>query len=1000
MTKLLISFSVIIIAISAGVCYHHADSSAGIKLTKSKTGTRYEEFAKAIEEEERLLRDPRTGKIPPGIRELEMAQAREIFFRQASNASIARVQANTYSYQGPNNLGGRTRSIAFDINDATSNTMIAGSVSGGVFRTTNGGTSWNRVSPNSNHFSVTTIAQDTRAEFTDTWYYGGGESLGNSASASGAFYFGDGVYKSTDNGLTWNKLASSNTGSLYAFDSRADFIHKIAVHPITGDIYMACAGAIRRSQNGGASWSDVMTTGVGFASNSCTDVLITSTGRVYVAFGGTNNSAASNGVWTSATGNAGSYTQISGSAIATPAGWNAYNAYGRIVLAVAPSNENLVFAIYYNNVTSNCTTPAAEAEFFKWDEATDTWTDLSSTLPDEGGCTAGNDPFAVQGGYDIAIAIKPDDVNTIVLGGTNVYRSVNGGTSWTRIGGYDDANGYDTYLNHHPDIHVLKFFPSNASQLVCGSDGGVHKTDISAGTVSWTALNNNYQTYQYYHVAIKQEAGVNDFIGGAQDNGTTVTTGGSTNFSPILGGDGVAVGFGSGAAPYKQFAGFQYGAIYRRNSSLAASFIEADLKPAGVVSNFVTYFLLDPDNPQNLYYSGTVSGNNKVLRITNASTANLTQWQTFDFNFDGYVHSMATTRGTYTPASRLYFGTGTGRLYRLNDPRNAALSEVPVDITPTGMVNMGTVISIAINPQNQNELLVTYSNYGTTNIWHTTDAGSATPTWTDVEGNLTLPSVRSAMIIRNSTSTEYYVGTSVGLYKATTLIGSGTVWNQEAVSEIGNAVVTGLSLRTVDNTFAIGTHGSGMWKGVAGVPLPVRLAEFTGVLKNNSVQLQWTTQHEQENAGFEIERSYNGQQFTKIGFVKGRGNSSVSSRYVFDDKDIALNENFYRLRQVDMNGSATYSAIVLVKNTLLANGGFRVLGNPFTHYIDLQLPKNISGNAVVSLIDMTGRIAYRQRIKNTEQRVRLMPPANLLRGAYLLQLADGEEQFSWKVIKE
>lgn len=801
--RLIVCFSCIfIVSIISSCKVTHVRSSGGIKVYE-KTEPE-SDFDKAVDEEINLLKDPHTGKIPPDARELELKQAKEIL--SAQNQSASSLSANTYTFQGPSNLGGRTRALAFDVADASGNTMIAGSVSGGVFRTTDGGANWTRVSSNAQQYTITAIAQDTRSGQTNTWYYASGEGLGNSAAENGAFYTADGVYKSTDNGLTWTRLTNSNTGSLFSFDNCNDLITRLVVDPTNGFIYAASLGQIIRSIDGGSNWSVVLGPGCS-TSSQVSDIVCTSTGRLYAALAG-NTTSPNDGVWTSTTGAAGSWTHIAGtSSSPNHANWNANNAYGRVVLAIAPSSENLVYALYYRNFTSNCAgTTGAEAEFFRYDQSLNSWTDLSATLPDESGCKNGNDPFAVQGGYDLVIAVKPDDANTVFIGGTNVYRSTNAGASWTRIGGYANTAGYSKYTNHHPDIHVLKFGPASNVVLYCGDDGGLQKADIT-GTVSWTPINNNYRTYQYYHVAIKQEAGVNDFIGGAQDNGTTVATGGGSSMNSVFSGDGAAVGLAAGSAPYIQYVCTQNGGVYRRLSNLAEDFLNADLSP-GVGSIFVTYFYLDPDNTENLYYGGTT----KLLRITNASTATSASWSTMSFTYSGAIRAMATTRGTYTTSSRLYIGTDNGTLYRITDPRNAALATTPTNITPTGMTGLGTIIGIAVNPSDHNEILVVYSNYGTTNIWYTANAGAASPTWVNAEGNLTLPSVRSCLITKSCSNTEYYVGTSTGLYKTGLINGASTVWTQEAVSEIGNSLVTSMALRTADNTFVIGTHGSGMWR--------------------------------------------------------------------------------------------------------------------------------------------------------------------------------------------
>ena len=787
---------------------------SGCKVTRLKTppdSFAYQhteagsDFDQAVEEEINLLKDPRTGKIPPDVRELELKQAKEILDKQKLSAS-GLASANTYTFQGPSNLGGRTRALAFDVADGTGNTMIAGSVSGGVFRTTNGGTSWTRVSTNAQQYTITAIAQDTRVGQRNNWYYATGEGIGNSAAENGAFYTADGIYKSTDNGITWTRLTASNTGSLFSFDNCNDLITNLVVDPTNGNVYAASLGQIIRSTDGGTTWGVVLGPGCS-TSSQASDIVCTSTGRLYAALAG-NVTSPNDGVWTSTTGAAGSWTHIAGTGSApNHANWNANAAYGRVVLAIVPSSENLVYAMYYRNFNSNCAVTAApEAELFRYDQTGNTWTDLSATLPNEAGCSNGNDPFAVQGGYDLVIAIKPDDPATIFIGGTNVYRSTNTGSSWTRIGGYALPTGYARYTNHHPDIHVLKFGPASTTTLFSGDDGGIQKADIT-GAVTWTPINNDYRTYQYYHVAIKQEAGVNDFIGGAQDNGTTTSIGGGSSMTAALSGDGAAVGLASGAAPYTQFVCTQNGGVYRRTSNLAEDFINADISP-GVGSIFVTYFYLDPDNTENLYYGGTT----QLRRITNATTSTAASWVTMGFVYSGTIRAMATTRGAYAATNRLYIGTDNGTLYRLTDPRNAATATVPANITPTGMTGGGTITGIAVNPTDHNEILVVYSNYGITNIWYTADASVASPAWVNVEGNLTLPSLRTCLITKSCSNTEYYVGTSTGLYKTGLMNGASTVWAQEAVSEIGNSLVTGMALRTSDNTFVIGTHGSGMWR--------------------------------------------------------------------------------------------------------------------------------------------------------------------------------------------
>ena len=795
----------------------------------------------ALEYEFNMIKDPATGTIPEGIFEAERVQADDILRSQESRRI---PEFASYNFIGPDNLGGRTRTVAYDVryNGGTNRTIFAGGVSGGVYKSIDDGASWNRKSPTGEHFSCTSIAQDPRPGFQDVWYYSVGEPAGNSASATGAFYSGNGVYKSTDNGETWKRLPASNTTALESFSTNADFILKIIVDPTNGNIYIAAIAAIRRSTDGGASWATVLN-GTLANARQTTDVIVTSNGTLYAGFAGTN-SAGADGVFRSTTGASGSWTRIAGVGSATnPPGWNANNAYGRVVLALAPSLESRVYALYYNNIDSDCAGVARpEAEFYYWDDLTTTWTDISATLPDEPGCLNGNDPFAVQGGYDLVIGVKPDDANTVFIGGTNAYRSTDTGATWTRIAGYNSPASYALYPNSHPDIHSFVFQPGSPTTMICGNDGGVQRTANNlAGTVAWTQINNGYRTYQYYYVANDPRTGNNKVIGGAQDNGTTRNVGGTgSQFESVFGGDGVSVGLSDPAASggtQFEYVGSQLGNIARRNAASGANF-GTNIRPAAATSGglFVTLFKLDPDNTQTLYYANA----NTLYRTTSASTVTPATWTPMTGIGTAVgtanITAIALTRGAYNSAtSSLFIGTSNGRVFRLDDPTGAAAATAaPVEISlgpgfpavvaPPGIARY--ISSIAVSPVNDDIIMATFSNYGVPSVFYTDNANAAAPTWTNVENNLTLPSYRSSAILNVGGTLEYFVGTSAGLYRITNLPVAG-MWTQEGPGMIGNAVVSNLDLRVSDNKLLVGTHGIGMLAAVPAAPTAAA-AEIAG----------------------------------------------------------------------------------------------------------------------------------------------------------------------------
>ena len=417
-----------------------------------------------IEHELTFQRDPNTGEIPYDKKQLEYENALTAMEKALTN----RTTSSTYVSRGPSNLGGRTRAFAIDRTDNTSNTIIAGGVSSGLFRTTDGGASWTKVSANDEIHNVTAVAQDPRAGFENIWYYATGERLGNSASL-GSFLFGDGIWQSTDGGLTWNQIPE--TSSVFtSFDSRLDLISSIEVSPINGDLLI---GAVARIYRWDGTTLSIELDQANSPGSTNTDIEITSSGRVYATFDGNETS---NGVWTSPTGN-GSWTRIARNG--SPSGWSAA---GRIVLGAAPSNDDIIYALYVNGFVQNeqTNTFGQEADLWQYDFGNDQWTEYYSKLPDEPGSNSeGNDPMAVQGGYDLVVSVKPDDENYVVIGGTNAYKiaDITTDPEFERIGGYNDNTGYFLYQQggdtHHPDIHALVFDPNNDKVLFSGSDGVV-----------------------------------------------------------------------------------------------------------------------------------------------------------------------------------------------------------------------------------------------------------------------------------------------------------------------------------------------------------------------------------------------------------------------------------------------------------------------------------------------------------------------------------------------
>jgi hypothetical protein len=821
---------------------------------------------KRAEWEFRRLRDPKTGRIPEGIARIEREWVRGMPIRVSgirveADGTNSVQAANTYIPVGPTQNGGRIRALAHDIryNGTTNQVILTGGINGGIFRSTNGGQSWAFVHPLNELRSVSCLAQDPRPGFQDTWYAGTGEAIGVSASLPAGFVIGNGIFKSTDNGQTWSLLATTadNNPSNFTF---FDIVHRIAVNPTNGHVYAAIQQRIVRSTDGGASWSPVLNTSTPASSvGGVTDIMINRTGsRLFAAMSGRNPERGIAGVWTSQTGNSGDWTRIAGGLNGqadSVAGWQAYNnatsggefagGWGRIVFGLAPSNQNLMYVVCENNDKASDGKP--EADLYRCDMSATpfTWTRLTAALTaklveDDG--TRADTWYETQGGYDMAVAVHPTQPNIVFLGGVNLYRSSDGFATAanTVFAGGLGSNTYDdpSFISH-VDYHVLAFDPSNANKLVAASDGGlVFCNNAQETRVRWNNMNSQLQTIQYYHVGIDPTPGSRVYFGGCQDNSTTLRDAAGFFGSPLIdsndhyiliGGDGCQVGMTRKNVAGQQhlFASAQEGFFLRMRlfepfDNTLYTFLKPNTAGTG---EFVTYYHLDDDNTDFLYYASFDSLYRTANSLTVNSSTGWTLMTGISGKITGSIFSMATTRGPYSANAHLFIGTDQGRVYRLRDPQGAAATATADLITPTGMTPGSVVSDIAVNPRNHDTVMVVASNYGISSIFWTGNATSTTPTWQVVEGNLTVPSVRSCAIVAKRSGVEYYAGTSVGLFSATSLNGNSTQWAREVGGPMTTAIVNSLAYRWQDNTLVVGTHGNGMFVANIGdavnLPTPV-----------------------------------------------------------------------------------------------------------------------------------------------------------------------------------
>jgi hypothetical protein len=439
------------------------------------------------------------------------------------------------------NISGRTATIKYDPNNP--NVLYIGAAFGGVWKTTNSGTTWTVKTDFEPSLASGALAIDPSN--SNIIYYGTGEATYSSVS-----YYGRGLLKSTDGGNTWTNYTSGLES--YTYFSR------IVVRPNNPSHLLAAlgnrsspsaTGGIYRSTNGGASWSVVV-------SGRADDIVFSPSGDTAYAVGsGVGYRISTNGGQT--------FTSSSALTMQT-----------RNHIAICKSNPSILYAATYSGST---------ILVFKSTDAGTSFTQVAVGTNFNGG----------QAWYDFYIHVNPFDPNYVYVGSIDIWRSTNGGTSFQNI-----TNGYSGG-NVHVDQHNVDFHPTDSNQMFCVNDGGVWRS-TDRGT-TWTNLNSPLTLTQFYRITADPSNAAH-ILGGTQDNGTQRTTG-AMNWAAAFGGDGGEVCFHS-QNPSLILGETQYNGIYRSTNG-GASWASSTSGLSGTAA-WVAPIISHPDSA-NIFYTARQS---------------------------------------------------------------------------------------------------------------------------------------------------------------------------------------------------------------------------------------------------------------------------------------------------------------------------------------------------------------------------------------------------------
>ena len=714
--------------------------------------------------------DPATGTVPIDRMWKAVLQTEALKNINPNTASQSKILAplswtergSNSDAVGPSNgnlrpgngvTSGRMRAVWADLADASRKTVWIGGVDGGIWKTndvTVATPNWTLVNDYFSNLAITSICQDPTN--TNIMYFSTGEAFFNSGAVNG-----NGVFKSTDHGVTWNLLPSS-TNLVRCSKILCDAAGNVYVSTIG----ISVAVGLQRSTDGGNTWVSINP----FTTTSrIVDFEISSTGTMHV----------SGGLFSAA--GVGGYRYTKNPAAATPVWLTPTTPFN----FPSGGSSRTELACVGNTVYASLGQANEKIDTIaKSIDGGDNWTMTALTATNISDLQTG------QAWYSQGLMADPSDPNTVIVGNLRLLKSTDGGATFSKISEWVGNSGQ--YV--HADIHNITWV-DNGNKLLIGTDGGLFFSSDKGLTFS--DKNTGLRLKQFNGVAVHPTL-TNYFLCGAQDNGThQFNNPGLSSSIEVLGGDGSITAIDQDE-PQFQTSSVPF-ANFRRSTNGGATWINGG-------SNSTKGMFVNPydfDNVANKIYSSGNAG--QFLRWEDPHTG-FTFTDVTIPEFDDTAKVSSVTSSTLT-ANREYFGLNTGKIVRIDNADQA----VPIStiITPAAMPKNAFVTCVAEGNGNVQNLLATVGNYNTNNVYSTVDGGT---TWASCDGNLPNMPVYWA-VYHPDADTKAYIATETGIWSTDLLNGPSTIWTPETT--FPTVKTTMLKYRASDRTLAAATYGRGLW---------------------------------------------------------------------------------------------------------------------------------------------------------------------------------------------
>ncbi|HWQ32963.1 MAG TPA: BACON domain-containing carbohydrate-binding protein [Blastocatellia bacterium] len=631
-------------------------------------------------------------QIPERARERAMAEKESALARLRAEAAegVNVAAATQWTHLGPSvtrtgtwgDNSGRVTSII--VHPVNPNIVYISGAQGGVWRTTDNGATWTPLTDDQPSLAMGALAFDPNNP--NIIYAGTGEQNFSLDS-----YYGNGVLKSTNGGVTW----AVQGAAVFARQT----ISRIVVSQSSGQTVLAAAnGGLYRSTDGGSTWTRVL-------AGVATDV-IAAPGN-----GGTYYSAIlAGGVFKSTDGGV-SWTKLTN-------GLPGSN-FGRVHLTISSAAPNTLLASF----TARDNTLEG---LYRTTDGGAGWTKLANTP----------NILGKQGWYNVSLAIHPTSTNIIYFGGLSLWRSQDGGATWANI-----SNPRDYFQDVHPDQHAIAFNPQNPSVVWIGNDGGVWRSDNGGDT--WTSRNEGLSLTQFQTVALHP---TNDALafGGTQDNGIQKYTGTSDWRETRTGDNGSTYfDFNNPTTVYTTYiTGYMVKSLNSGEpGTWNTAFNGIPFAKDGGADNgrtaFYAPFTMDPSNPQRLAF-----GSYRVWYTTDGAN----NWSAISGDVTGGGVIAAITIAAN--GARIWTGSSDAQVWR-GDLNSGTWSFTSVT---KALLPNRSITRIAAHPTDPQTAYIAYSGFGSDHIFRTTDGGA---TWMSANGGLPDIPVNVVLVDPNNPGTVY-----------------------------------------------------------------------------------------------------------------------------------------------------------------------------------------------------------------------------------------------------